>query len=329
MKARKYAGFAATVAVLAFAVAGIAPDAAAQAYPSRPIRIVVTYPPGASSDTLARFLGQKITDRWSQQVIVDNRPGGNTVIGTGAAAKAAKDGYTLLMGQVHNLAIAPSLIANLPYDTTSDFAPVGFIGFGPLILVVNPESPAKSVKDLIALAKARPGALKFPSSGNGGSTHLAGEMFKAMTNVDMRHVPYQGGAAPLLALIRGEVDLGFDGIVQTLPHVKAGKLRVLAITSAKRSAVLPDVPTVAEAGVPGFEVAPWFGLVAPAGTPKEIVVKLSAELREILNLADVKERLAGMGVETAGMTPDEFGAHIRSEKAKWTEVIKTAGVRAD
>jgi tripartite-type tricarboxylate transporter receptor subunit TctC len=300
-----------------------------QEYPAKPIRFIVTYPPGAASDTLARIIGQKLTDSWHQQVVVDNRAGGNTLIGTEMGAKSAADGYTLFMGQVQNMAIVPQLYKRLPYDTLKDFAPVTFIGYAPLILVVNPALPAKSVKELIELAKSKPGQLKFSSSGSGGSTHLAGELFKSMAGVDMVHIPFQGGTAPLLALMNGQVDLGFDSIVQALPHVKTGRLRVLAITSAKRSPAAPEVITVAEAGLPGFEVAPWFGVAVPAGTPRNIVGKLNSEINAIIQSADVKERLSRLGVETFGTTPEQFGAHLKAETIKWAKVVKDAGARVD
>jgi tripartite-type tricarboxylate transporter receptor subunit TctC len=314
-----------------FAMAGMTGNAPllAQDYPTKPIRFIVTYPPGAASDTLARIIGLKLNDSWHQQVVIDNRAGGNTVIGTELGAKAAADGYTLFMGQTQNLVIVPQLYSKLPYDTLRDFAPITFLGYAPLILIVHPGLPAKSVKELIEVAKARPGQLKFPSSGSGGSTHLAGELFKSMAGVDMVHVPYQGGAAPLLAMMNGQVDLGFDSIVQALPHVKSGRLRVLAISSAKRSATAPEIPTVSEAGLPGFEVAPWFGVVAPVGTPRGIIVKLNAEINRIIEAADVKERLARLGVEVAGTTPEQFSAHLKAEAAKWARVVKDAGARVD
>lgn len=303
--------------------------ALAQEYPVKPIRFIVTYPPGAASDTLARIIGQKLTEGWQQQVVVDNRAGGNTVIGTEMGAKAIADGYTLFMGQVQNLAIVPQLYRKLPYDTVKDFAPVTFIGYAPLILVVHPGVPAKSVRELIDLAKSKPGQLKFPSSGSGGSTHLAAELFKSMAGVDMVHVPYQGGAAPLLAIINGQMDVAFESIIQTLPHVRSGRLRVLAITSAKRSPAAPDIATVAESGLPGFEVAPWFGVAVPTGTPKAVVGKLNVAINGIIQSADVRERLARLGVETFGTTPEQFADHLKAEIAKWSKVVKDAGARVD
>ena len=304
-------------------------SALAQSYPNKPVRLIVTYPPGAASDILARIIGQKLTESWHQQVVVDNRPGGNTVIGTEMAAKAVPDGYTIFMGQVMNLAIVPCLYSKLPYDTIKDFAPVTFIGYAPLILVVYPGLPVKSVKELIELARSKPGKLNFSSSGSGGSTHLAGELLKSMTGVDMVHIPYKGGSAPLLDIMNGRVDLGFESIVQTLPHVKSGKLRVLAITSAKRSPAAPDVPTVAEAGVPGFEVAPWFGVAVPSGTPKEIVININTEINKVIRYPDVIKRLSNLGVEPVGTTAEEFALHIKKEITKWAKVVKDSGARVD
>ncbi len=318
-----------TAVLLACTALGATEICLAQGFPSKPIRMIVTYPAGAASDTLARIIAQKMSESWGQQVIIDNRPGGNTVIGTGLATKANPDGHTLLMGQAQNLAIVPALYSKLPYDTARDLSMITFIGYAPLILVVTPSLPVKSVKELIDLLKSKPGQLKFPSSGSGGSTHLAAELFKSLTGTDMIHVPYQGGAAPLLALMNGQVEVGFDSIVQTLPHVRSGKLRVLGITSSRRSPAANDIPTVAEAGVPGFEVAPWFGVAAPAGTPDEVVAKLNAEVNRIIRLNDVHERLSGMGVETVGGTPIQFTTHLRSELVKWTKVVRDAGARID
>lgn len=315
--------------LLLFAIA-LSTGALAQEYPNKPVRIIITYPAGAASDTIARLLGAKLADALGQQFVVENRPGGNTIIGAEAAAKAPGDGYTLLMGQVQNLAIVPELYhSKMPFDTLTDFVPVSFIGYAPLMLVVNPSLPVNSVKELIAYAKANPTALRFPSSGSGGSTHLAGELFKSMADVNMQHIPYQGGAAPVAAIISGQVEVGFDSTVQLLPHVKAGKLRALAVTGAKRSSAAPDIPTVAEAGLPGYEVAPWFGIVAPKGTSPEIIAKLHTEIAKAVQLPDVKERFAALGIDTVTMSPAEFGASIRAERAKWAKVIKTSGAKVD
>jgi tripartite-type tricarboxylate transporter receptor subunit TctC len=307
----------------------VANGAFAQSYPNKPIRFIVPFAPGGSYDILARTFGQKLTEAWGQQVVVDNRGGGNTVIGTEIAAKAAPDGYTILMGGVMNLAIVPCLYSKLAYDTTKDFVPVTFVGYAPLILVVNPNVPVKTVKELIELAKSKPGKLNYASSGSGGSSHLAMELFKTAAGVDIVHIPFKGGTTDLVDIMSGEVEMGFNSIVQTMPHVKSGKLRALAVASDKRSSIAPEVPTVAESGLPGFKVDPWFGVVAPAGTPKEIVTKLNTEINKILKDAEVKDRLSKMGIETVGTTPEQFGQHIKAEIAKWAKVVKECGARID
>lgn len=319
------------IGVILFAVVLVsaAGGALAQTYPNKPIRLITTTAAGGAGDILSRIIGQKLTERWGQQVLVDNRTGGNTVIGTEIAAKADPDGYTIFMGQVMNMAIVPALYGKLPYDTIKDFAPVTFVGFAPLILVVYPGLPVKSVKDLIALAKSKPGKLNYSSTGSGGSTHLAMELFKLMTGVDMMHIPYKGGSVSLIEKISGRIDIGFESIVQTLPHVKSGKLRALGISSEKRSPAAPDIPTIAESGLPGFEVAPWFGVVAPAGTPKEIVTKLNTEINRIIKQPEMKDKLYALGVEPAGTTPEQYAQYIKSEKTKWTNVVKESGARID
>ncbi len=308
---------------------GFQGTAVAQNFPEKPVRIIVPFPSGGAYDVLARAIGQKLSESMGQQVLADNRPGGNTIIGTELAAKSAPDGYTLLMVGVQSFAIVPSLFKKLPYDTVKDFAPISFVGYSPLILVVYAGLPVKSVKELIDLAKSKPGKLNFASSGIGGSTHLAGELFKSMTGVDIVHVSYKGSTPALTDLLGGQVDLMFDSMVSALPHVKSGKLRALAITSDKRSSAAPDVPTVAEAGGPGFKVDPWFGVVAPAGTPKEIVTKLNIAINKSLQLQDVKNQLYRLGVEPVGTTPDEFALKIKSEIEKWSKVVKEANVKVD
>jgi tripartite-type tricarboxylate transporter receptor subunit TctC len=307
----------------------VASSAFAQGYPNKPIRWIVPFTPGGVYDVLARAMGQKLMETWGQQVVVDNRAGGNTVIGTEMAARAVPDGYTLLMGGVQNLAIIPCMYNKLSYDTTKDFAPVTFVGFSPLILVVNPGLPVKSVKELIELAKSKPGKLNFASAGSGGSNHLSMELFKMMTGVDMVHIAYKGSTPALIDLMGGQVELMFDSIVSALPHVKSGKLRPLAVSTTRRSPAAPDVPTVAEAGVPGFEVSPWFGVVAPAGTPKGIVAQLSTEINKFLQSPDGKERLSRLGVEAVGTSPEYLGQYIKDEIIKWAKVVKESGARID
>lgn len=306
----------------------------AQSYPNKPINIITPFPPGGAGDIVSRIVGQKLTENWGQPVVVYNRAGGNTVIGTGIAAKAPADGYNLFLGQSANMSIVPALYKHgsskvLPYDTMKDFTPVAFVGVGPLILGVHPSVPVKSVKELIALAKANPGKLNYNSSASGGTTHLAMELFKNMARVDIVHIPYTGGGPQVIAIMSGQVDLGFASITNTLPQVKAGKIRALAISSSGRSATAPDVPTVAEAGLPGFRVDPWFGVVTPTGTPREIVVKLNAEINKFLLDPKVKERMTTLGIDVISKTPEQFGTFLVEEMALWTKVVKDSGAKVD
>jgi len=303
--------------------------AQAPAYPSKPIRLVVPFPPGGATDILAREVGQKLTEAWGQSVIVDNRPGAGGNIGAELVAKAAPDGYTLLMGTVGTHAINASLYAKLPYDHIKDFAPVILVAGVPNVLVVNPALPVGTVGELIAYAKANPGKLNFASSGNGTSIHLSGELFKVMAGVDMTHVPYKGSAPAVQDLIAGQVQLMFDNLPPSLPQIKAGKLRALAVTSATRAAALPDVPTMAESGLPGFEASSWFGILAPAGTPSTIVAKLNAEVAKWLATPEAKEKLSKQGANAAGGSPDDFARHIAAETTKWAKVVKDSGAKVD
>jgi tripartite-type tricarboxylate transporter receptor subunit TctC len=315
------------LAAVCFALAFIT-NAFAQPYPSKPIRIVVPYPPGGFNDTLGRTLAAKFTEAWGQPAVVDNKPGANTVIGTDFVAKAAPDGYTLLI-VAFPFAVTPSLLKNMPYDTVKDFAPIAWAAVSPNALVVNPSLPVKSVAELIALAKSKPGTLSYASTGNGSSNHISMELFKSLAGVDIVHIPYKGSGPAVTDLLGGQVQLMFDNAPNVMPHVKAGKLRALGMSSAKRSSFAPDIPTVAEAGVPGYEVAVWFGVVAPAGTPREIVQKLNAEVLRILAMPDVRERFQSQGVEPVGSTPEQFGEHIKSQMAKWGKVVQDAGVKAE
>ena len=299
-----------------------------EGYPSKPIRIIVPYPPGGFNDTLARTLGQKLNEKWGQAVIVDNRPGGGTTIGTGLAAKSPPDGYTLLIVSFA-FAINPALYATLPYDTEKDFAPVVLAASTPNLLVVNSELPVKSVKELIALAKSKPGQLNYASAGNGSSNHLSMELFKSLTGIDAVHIPYKGSAPAVTDLIGGQVDLMFDNVPNVLPQVKAGKLRALAVSSRERSPFVKDLPTVAETGVPGFEVSVWFGVVAPAGTPQPVIAKLNAEINAILKLPEIRQSFNNQGVETAGGTEAEFAAFIAAQTTKWAKVVKDSGAKAE
>jgi tripartite-type tricarboxylate transporter receptor subunit TctC len=311
--------------VLAALTAGFCyAQTAGVAYPVKPIRIA-----GGFNDTLGRTLAAKFQEDWGQTVVVDNRPGGNTVIGTDAVAKAAPDGYTLLV-VAFPFAVTPSLIAHMPYDTLRDFVPVALCAQSPNILVVNPQvRPVKSVGELIALAKSKPDALSYASTGNGSSNHISMELFKSLAGVQIVHVPYKGSAPAVIDMLGGQVDVMFDNAPNVMPHVRAGKLRALAQTGAVRSSVAPDIPTVAESGVPGYELTVWFGLVAPAATPREVVAKLNAEVLKILAMPDVRERFLAQGVEPLGSTPEEFARHIRAQMDKWSKVVKDAGVKPD
>jgi len=302
---------------------------AAAAYPSKPIRYVVPYPPGGPLDIVARVLGQKLSERWGQPVIVDNRAGAGGNIGVDRVAKAPADGYSIVMGAVATHAINVHLYSKLPFDPVKDFAPVVLITQVPNILVVNPQVPAKSVKELIAAARARPGGLNFGSGSTGSAGHLAGELFKTMAGVELVHVPYKGAAPAVADLLAGQVQLMFDNLASALPNVKAGRLRALAVTTLRRSPQVPELPTIAESGLPGFDVSTWFGVFAPAGTPRPVVAKLNRELTAILGLPEVRDRLATLGAEPAPNTPEEFAAFVRAELAKYGKVVKASGAKVD
>jgi len=302
--------------------------AQAESYPNKPVRIIVPYPPGGFNDTLARTLGQKLTEQWGQPVIVDNRPGGGTTIGTNLAAKAAPDGYTLLIVSFA-FAVNPALYATLPYDTGKDFVPIVLAATTPNLLVVNPALQVKSVKELIALAKSAPGKLNYASAGNGSSNHLSMELFKSLTSVDMVHVPYKGSAPAVTDLIGGQVDLMFDNVPNVLQQVKAGKLRALAVSSKERSPSIKELPSVAESGVPGFDVSVWFGVVAPAGTPQSVIAKLNAEINQILKRPEVVELFQAQGVKPIGGTPEAFSVFLRAQMTKWAKVVKESGAKAE
>ncbi len=302
---------------------------AAQQYPSRPIRLLVPSTPGGSVDTLARAIGTRLSERFSQQVVVDNRSGAGGVIAGELTAKAPPDGYTLLMGTVASLASNVSLHKKLPYDPLRDFAPVTLAATQNLMLVVNPSLPAKNVKELIVLAKAKPGQITFASAGSGAGGHLSGELFKLLAGIDLLHIPYKGVAPALVDVISGQVSLTFPSLISALPQVKSGKVRALAVTGAKRSHAAPDLPTMQEAGVPGYESATWYGVVAPAATPRDIVARLNSEMVAILKQPELRDRLAADGADPWGSTSEEFSQHLKSEIAKWAKVMKAAGIRAE
>lgn len=309
--------------------AGAQTGESAESFPSKPMRIVVPYSAGGPADIGGRMIGQRLNEAWKQPVLVDNRPGGNTMIGAEIVAKASPDGYTLFIAFVGTLAINPSLYKKLPYDPLKDFAPVAMIATLPLILVVTPSLPPNSVKELIALAKAQPGKLTFGSGGVGQASHLGGELFKSMTGTDMTHVPYKGNAPAVADVVGGHISMIFDGMTSSLPFVRAGKLKALAITTAKRSQAMPELITVAEAGVPGYDVGSWFGVVTTGGTPGDIVMKLNREIVRYLELPATRARLLQMGLEMQTGTSREFYDYIKAETAKWEKVVKKSGATAE
>ncbi len=299
----------------------------AQNFPSKPIRIIVPFPPGAFNDTLGRIIAQKFTDGFGQ-AFVDNRGGAGSTLGTDLAAKSPPDGHTLL-GVAVPFAVNASLYSKLPYSTERDFVPIIYAGFTPNMLVVHPSLPVKTIGDLIALAKAKPGQLDYASTGAGTSNHMSMELFKMMTKTDILHVPYKGSAPALTDLMGGHVMMIFDNMPNVLPHVKGGRMRGIAVTSLKRSALAPELPTVDESGVPGYDVLVWFGVMAPAGVPREIVARLNAEINKILLMPDVRERFLAGGVEPVGGSAEKFGEHLKVEIAKWGKVVKATGSRVD
>lgn len=306
----------------------VAAAATAEQYPNRPIRMIVPFSPGGTSDTLARILGQKMTQTWGQQVVVDTRPGASGIIGTEIAARSPPDGYTLLHGNLSQFATNPFLY-KIPYDTFRDFVPLSLIATAPQLLVVYPGVPAKSVQDLIQLAKAKPGTLNFGSGGAGTLAYPAGAMFKMMTGVDIVHVPYKGTVLALNDLLAGQVQLVFSDMPIALPHAKSGKLRALAVTSANRTPLVPGLPTVAESGVSGYALDNWWGILAPRDVSKAIVAKLNAEIVRTHALSDVKERYATLGIEATSSTPEAFSRYIKSEMDKFGKVIKESGMKVD
>ena len=303
--------------------------ALAQQYPSRPVRFVVPFAPGGSTDTLARTIGVKLADALGQQVVVDNRPGANGDIGMMIVAKAPPDGHTILLGYIANLAIAPSLYAKLPFDPVKDYAHITQIATSPNVLTAHPSVPAKGLQELIALAKAKPGAVNFASTGVASVGHLTGELLNNLAGMKMTHVPYKGGGQAIIDLLGGHVQVMFSGFSAAMPHIKSGKVRALAVTGIKRSPALAEVSTIAEQGFPGVEATAWYGVLAPAGTPKPVVTRLHGETVRILKLPDVSQRLNGLGFEIVGSTPEQFGAYIRSEIKKWEKVVKASGAKPD
>jgi tripartite-type tricarboxylate transporter receptor subunit TctC len=305
-----------------------AQDNAASNYPSKPIRLIVPFAPGGGTDITARTIAQKLTERWGHQVVVDNRPGANGTIGIDLTASSAPDGYTLSMiSSSHSVNV--SLLKKVPYDLIRDLAPVTQATTQPYALVVHPSLPVKSVKDLVALARAKPGTLNYGSSGTGGLSHLSGALFSSLAKVDMVHIPYKGGNPAMIDVIAGQIQMLYSTLLQAQTHLKSGKLRALGVTTARRSAAAPELPTMQEAGIAGYEVAGWYGVVAPAKIPAPIIAKLNKEIVNILGQAEIKGRLSADGSEPVGSTPQQFGAHIRAEVAKWAKLTREIGIRTD
>src|SRR5262245_19793657 len=302
---------------------------AQQAYPSKPVRMVLPYRPGGGSDTIGRPLAQKLTESLGQQVVVENRGGANGNIGMEFAARAAPDGYTTVLALTAQRPVIPGPYARVPYDPVKDYAPITLLGAGTYILVVHPSLPAKSVKQLIALARVQPEQIAYSSSGNGSGGHLAAELLNSMAGIRMLHVPYKGGGPALVDLIAGQVQVLFSTQLTSWPHIQSGRIRALAVSTAKRPASIPDLPTIAEAGLPGYDAGVWYGVLAPAGTPREIIARLNAEIVRALNLPDFRKFLVSNAIDPIGSPPEELGQYIRSELVKWAKVVKEAGVRVD
>jgi tripartite-type tricarboxylate transporter receptor subunit TctC len=303
--------------------------AQAQGWPSKPVHFVIPFPAGGSTDIVARLIGERLSQSLGQPFVIDNRAGAGGTLGSDSVAKAAADGYTMLIGTSSTHAIAPSLYSKLPYDPVRDFSPVTLLGTATIMLVVNPSVPAKTVGELIALAKAKPGELTFASSGNGSVSHLTGEYFKSLAGIDMRHIPYKGDTPMIVDLVGGRVSMAFGTAVAFLPYTKSGKLDPLAVTNAQTSPIAPNLPTVAASGLPGFEALQWFGILMPAGTPKEIVSKLNAEIVKILKTPEMQQRLQGLGFEVVGNSPEQFAAFMRAETLKWGKIVKDSGAKID
>ncbi len=318
-----------TLRVLIACCAVVCSATALAQYPAKPVRLVVPFPAGGPTDIVGRTIGQKLNETLGQPVIVDNRAGAGGVTGTEQVAKAPPDGYTVLLGSISGLAVAMSLYPNRGYDSLRDLAPVTQAVTVTNILVVHPSLPVRNVRELLALARAKPGALNYASSGSGTVTHLAGELFKTLGHVNIVHVPFKGGAPALTALMSGEVQMSYENSLIVVPHIKAGKLRALAVTGTQRSKLMPELPTIAEGGLPGYAASGWYGFVVPAAVPKDVVARLTADITRILRMFDVVERLSGQGAEPVGGTAEQFGAFIRSEIEKWTALVKTANMKAD
>jgi tripartite-type tricarboxylate transporter receptor subunit TctC len=303
--------------------------AMAQAWPGKPIRIVIAQAPGSATDVISRVVANPLSASLGQPIVIDARPGAGGALGTEVAARSAPDGYTLFMGNNSTHGSNPAVYAKLPYDAVKDFAPISFVASVPYVLVVNPKVPVTTLQQFVALVKSKPGTMNYASAGNGSTHHFCGELLKSMTGIDIQHIPYKGSGPGVAAVLSGEVSMMFSNVADIGSQIRAGKVRPLAVTAARRASLLPDVPTMAEAGLPGFEVTSWFGLLAPAGTPGAIIGRLNAETVKVLGRADVKATLGAQGLEVAPSTPEQFAAHIRSEIARFTKIAKAAGIKAE
>jgi tripartite-type tricarboxylate transporter receptor subunit TctC len=317
------------LAALLAALMPFAAPVAAQTFPSKPVKLVVPFPPGGPLDAVGRAIADKLTQAWGQPVVVENKPGAGGNIGADFVAKSPPDGYTVVMGALSTHAVNPNLYPTMPYDAIKDFAPITLVAITPNVLVVHPSLPVRSVKELIAYAKDNPDKLSFGSGSNGSAGHLAGELFKVDAGVRIVHIPFKGGAPAMQALLGNDTQLMFDNLANAMPQVKAGKVRALAVTTAQRSKLVPDLPTMAEAGVPGFDISTWFGLLAPAGTPAAVIAKWNADVTKILESPEMRERLNAQGAEAAPTTPQQFGAFIAAELAKYARIVKASGAKVD
>ncbi len=326
---RRAAALASLLVATAVGLALTATEAAAQPFPSRPVKLVVPFPPGGSLDNVGRLIAQKLSDMWGQSVVVENKPGAGGNIGADFVAKSPPDGYTVVMGALSTHAVNPSLYPSMPYDARKDFIPVSLVAITPNVLVVNASLPVDSLKELIAYAKANPGKLNFGSGSNGSAGHLAGELFKVETGTDVQHIPFKGGAPATQALLAGETQFMFDNLANAMAQLKGGRIKALAVTTAQRSKLAPDLPTMAEAGLPGFDISTWFGLMLPAGAPKDVVAKWNADLVKVLNMPDVREKMLAQGAEPTPMTSAEFGVFIDRELVKYARIVKASGAKVD
>ena len=300
-----------------------------QEYPAKVVRIIVPYPPGGPNDLLARIVAQGLTERWGRQVIVDNRPGGSTTLGVAAVARSAPDGYTFLIGSAGSMTIKASIFQKLPYDIIKDFTPITILASGPFVMVVHPSVPAQNVKEFVALAKKRPGEMFFGSPGNGSGGHLSGELLKLLAKINIVHVPYKGGGPAMTDLISGQISILFSDLTTADPHVKTGRLKALGVTSSARSPLAPTVPTIAEGGVPGYEVTTWYGLFGPASLPQEIVARLNTDLESLMRLPATVSRLESLGADPVTMPQQQFAEFISKDYAKWSAVVKTANIKVE